>query len=133
MIAPDVIEKAKVTERIADWIDEEMKDAELKDKRLNRRLKLILSDLARHPTASIPAASGGYPETAAAYRFFDNEKVTFERVLLPHVIATRPGSPPSRWSSWSRTPPRSMSLDPGSKSKAPGRSTAVPVAASSST
>jgi Transposase Tn5 dimerisation domain/Transposase DNA-binding len=89
MIAPDAIQKAKATERIADWVAEEMTDADLNDQRLNRRLHLILSDLARHPTASIPAACNGYAETAAAYRFFDNDKVDFHGVLRPHVNRTR--------------------------------------------
>src|SRR5271165_3420516 len=89
MIAPDAIKKAKATERIADWVAEEMADADLNDRRLNRRLKRILSDLAQHPTVSIPAACNGYAETAAAYRFFDNDKADFDAVLRPHVTSTR--------------------------------------------
>jgi hypothetical protein len=93
MIAPDVVEgavnRAKATQRVAEWIDEEMNGADLNDRRLNRRLKLILSQLSQHPTASIPAACGGYAETAAAYRFFDNDKVGFDDVLRPHQEATR--------------------------------------------
>src|SRR3954469_9770191 len=71
------------------WIVEEMETARLNDRRLNERLRSILSQLAAHPTASIPAACGGYAETAAAYRFFDNEKVGFDNVLRPHIDATR--------------------------------------------
>jgi Transposase Tn5 dimerisation domain/Transposase DNA-binding/Transposase DDE domain len=89
MIAPDVIKKAKAADRIADWAAEEMADADLNDERLNRRLQRILSDLAQHPTASIPAACGGYAETAAAYRFFDNDKADFDSVLRPHINCTR--------------------------------------------
>ena len=109
MVAPDVIKRAKAAEQVADWVAEEINGVNLKDKRLNRRLNLILSDLAKHPTASIPAACGGYNETTAAYRFFDNDKATFEGILQPHQADPHaPGSPPSRWSSWSRTRPRSM-------------------------
>ena len=74
---------------IATWVNEEMKDVDLHDQRLNERLTLVLDALGRQPTASIPAACGGYAETAAAYRFFDNDKVTFENVLEPHIEATR--------------------------------------------
>jgi hypothetical protein len=37
---------------------------------------------------SIPAACGGRAEMEAAYRFFDNDKVTFDRVLRPHMDRT---------------------------------------------
>jgi hypothetical protein len=73
----------------APWAVEEMKSADLNDKRLNRRLEEVLSALGERPTASIPAACGGYADMLAAYRFFDNEKVTFERVLASHCQRTR--------------------------------------------
>jgi len=74
---------------LAPWVVEEMKSADLDDKRLNVRLQEVLTALAERPTASIPAACGGHAETAAAYRFFDNAKATFERVLAPHCQRTR--------------------------------------------
>ena len=74
---------------LAPWATEEMKTVDLNDERLNNRISEVLSLLAAHPTASIPAACGGYAETAAAYRLFDNEKVRFENVLQPHIEATR--------------------------------------------
>jgi hypothetical protein len=74
---------------VEDWVIEEMRTASLEDKRLNQRLKTVLSQLAARPTASIPAACGGHAEMTAAYRFFDNEQATFDRVLQPHMEATR--------------------------------------------
>jgi hypothetical protein len=74
---------------LAPWAIEEMKTARLSDKRLNKRLTRVLSALAERPTASIPAACGGKLETDAAYQFFDNPKVTFDKVLQPHIDATR--------------------------------------------
>ncbi len=74
---------------VVPWVIDEMETADLKDKRLNKRLGEVLSQLGGHPTASIPAACGGYAEMAAAYRLFDNEKVKFENVLQPHIDATR--------------------------------------------
>ncbi len=56
---------------VAPWVLDEMKTADLKDKRLNRRLREVLSQLGGHPTASIPAACGGHAEMTAAYRLFD--------------------------------------------------------------
>ena len=74
---------------LSPWVVNELKTANLHDKRLNERFLEIVDRLGKHPTASIPAAMGGAPEVAAAYRWFDNEKVSFERVLQPHRTATR--------------------------------------------
>ena len=60
------------------WVQTEMATAELDDKRLNERLTRIVSDLGDRSTISIPAACGGHAEMTAAYRFFDNDKVTWE-------------------------------------------------------
>ena len=73
---------------LAHWIVDEMKEAKLSDKRLNDRLMAILDQLAGKPTASIPAACGGYAEMMGAYRFFNNDHVDFENVLEPHIEAT---------------------------------------------
>ncbi len=66
-----------------------MATAVLQDERLNRRLRDVLSQLGERPTRSIPAACGGHAEMTAAYRFFDNQKATFDRILQPHRHATR--------------------------------------------
>ncbi len=71
------------------WVINEMATADLKDQRLNNRLREVLSQLAERPTVSIPAACGGHAEMTAAYRLFDNEKATFARILQPHTDATR--------------------------------------------
>lgn len=71
-----------------DWATAETRSADLGDERLNRRLELILRRLADQPEKSIPAAFRGWGETQAAYRFFNNEKVTPEKVLAPHREAT---------------------------------------------
>jgi len=73
---------------LAPWAQEETATANLNDARLNKRLTRLLSDLGSRPTASIPASCGGYNEMTAAYRFFDNTKVSFEKVLQPHVQRT---------------------------------------------
>ena len=75
---------------LASWVVDEMKDVDLRDKRLNDRLQRILSDLSERPTASIPAACGGKAETEAAYRFFNNEKALPQRILDPHYEPTKP-------------------------------------------
>ena len=54
------------------------------DRRLDKRVARIVSDLGERPTASIPAACGGWNETAAAYRLFDNKAATLGAILRPH-------------------------------------------------
>lgn len=76
------------TQEPEDWVVAETSSVELGDERLNRRLELVLRRLAAQPDKSIPAASRGWSETQAAYRFFNNEKVTPEKVLAPHQEAT---------------------------------------------
>lgn len=73
----------------ASWAEWEFAEADLGDRRLNRRVVRIAKSLAAAPKESIPTASDGLAETLAVYRFFDNEKVTLEKVLQPHVAQTR--------------------------------------------
>jgi hypothetical protein len=72
-----------------EWIAEELETADLGDQRLNDRLTEVLGALSERPNVSIPAACGGYAETVAAYRFFDNEKTTFEKIIKPHYKMTQ--------------------------------------------
>jgi hypothetical protein len=71
------------------WIDHEFQTLRLGDQRLNQRARLLLQRFFAHPQASINAACDGWPETLAAYRFFDNDKVQLQRILEPHQQATR--------------------------------------------
>ena len=74
---------------IAPWAQEEMATVVLGDKRLDARAVRLLSALGKQPNLSIPAACRGRAEMEAAYRFFDNDKVTFAKVLEPHLQRTR--------------------------------------------
>lgn len=70
------------------WVEEEMSSIALGDDRLDKRARQLLERLIEQPSTSLPTACRGWSETQAAYRFFDNEKVTAERVLAPHLKAT---------------------------------------------
>jgi hypothetical protein len=74
---------------IAPWAKEEVGTVDLGDERLDVRLVELLSALGNRPNLSIPAACGGRAEMKAAYRFFDNAKTTFAKVLEPHIASTR--------------------------------------------
>ena len=73
---------------MSSWAYEEVMTADLGDRRLDERLATLLEQLGRHPQLSIPAACGGWAETVAAYRFFDNPKATFGGILAAHRDAT---------------------------------------------
>lgn len=70
------------------WIEEALKNTDLGDKRLNKRYRVVLEQLSSKPTLSIPAACGGWADIQAAYRFFDNPKVTPTKLLAPHRALT---------------------------------------------
>jgi hypothetical protein len=70
-------------------LQSEVAMAEMGDKRLNKRLSLIVERAETHPNLSIPAAMHGRAEMEAAYRFFANENVTPEKIHAPHYAKTR--------------------------------------------
>ena len=69
-------------------LTDEVCDADLGDVRLNRRLMKIVQSVGAQPNLSIPAATDRRAEMEAAYRFFDNDKVTPQKLLKPHIAAT---------------------------------------------
>jgi len=71
-----------------DWAVSEMEGANLGDERLNRRLGGLLGTLGERPSLSIPGACESWKDTLAAYRFFDNERVSPEAILAPHRAKT---------------------------------------------
>ena len=70
------------------WLDDELRTADLPDTRLTRRFAVLLEQFSAQPTYSIPTACGGWAETLAAYRFFDNPRLTPGQLLQPHDDAT---------------------------------------------
>lgn len=66
------------------WAADEFATVELGDKRLNSRLVKLAQQLAAKPTASIPAACGGWGDTAAAYRMLDNERCDWREIIESH-------------------------------------------------
>ncbi len=67
-----------------DWVRDELSDASFGDRRLLLRYLVVANHLAKHPQAPINQASEVWKKAKAAYRFFDNKKVTAELVLRPH-------------------------------------------------
>ena len=71
--------------RPVDWVEEELGTAQFYDPRLARRLFTLVRDFSGQPQAPVPEACGSLAKTKAAYRFFDNKKVTMDVVLRAHA------------------------------------------------
>lgn len=68
-------------------IDDEFKGAVLGDARLAARLEKLASSLAESPGASFPKAlTPG--DLEGAYRFFNNDRVSPDKILAPHIAAS---------------------------------------------
>jgi hypothetical protein len=74
---------------MSEGIASELIGMDLGDKRLNERSVRVLESLAADPEASVNAASRGWAETNGAYRLFQNPSVTPEKILAPHIEATK--------------------------------------------
>jgi len=72
----------------ADWAEEELGQALLGDRRLVQRACRLARAFWARPQASIPQACGSRAQTKAAYRFFDNPRVTLNALLSSHTQAT---------------------------------------------
>jgi hypothetical protein len=73
---------------VNNWIEVELNAVNLPDKRLNRRLKSIVTHLSKDPQKSIPNNCESWSETQAAYRFLNNPSVTGSEILKGHTRAT---------------------------------------------
>jgi hypothetical protein len=66
------------------WCLDEFATVRLQDARLNSRCGELAVQLAKQPAGPINQACEDWADTKAAYRFFDNDKVTPERIRAPH-------------------------------------------------
>jgi hypothetical protein len=57
--------------------------------KLRKRFHTVLDAMSQKPSLKFPAGCNGPAEVQAAYRFLDNEHVTFTTILNPHQDATR--------------------------------------------
>lgn len=71
------------------WVAEEFGGCQLGDARRTKRLVRIASNMLAAPEQSLPAQNQEWSDTKAAYRFFANANVTFDRVAQLHWQQTR--------------------------------------------
>jgi Transposase DNA-binding len=73
----------------AQWAQSQFASAKLGDRRRTRRLVKIAARFAQSPGGTLPQAFPEWSELKAAYRFFNQPKVTFEEIQRPHWEQTR--------------------------------------------
>jgi hypothetical protein len=63
--------------------------AELPDQRLRKRLRELVESLSANPSASLPQVFQAWGKMKAAYRFFDNKRISHQGLLIGQREATR--------------------------------------------
>lgn len=76
------------TSKTAIDLAEEFEDADFGDKRLTARAMSIVEAVSAAPDASLPAVMDDDAALEGTYRFANNERVTPERILAPHLRRT---------------------------------------------
>lgn len=71
-----------------DWSEKEFGVATLGDKRLDVRLVKLAGQFSKQPLSSINQGCEDWADAKAAYRFYDNRKVSEEAVLSPPLVRT---------------------------------------------
>src|SRR5450631_2617607 len=85
---PDVQAIIDAGTESVEWVRQEFARADLRDKRLDRRLLTTAEQLAKSPSSPINEACGNWASTQAAYRLFNNPKASTAGILKPHWEAT---------------------------------------------
>lgn len=71
-----------------DWAMHEFAGADVKDRRLLRRLVLLAQDFYARPQANLPQACGTRAKTKAAYRLLDHDQLSWPQLLAGHFVST---------------------------------------------
>jgi len=72
-----------------DWIERETAASGFADLRLEHRFGKLLGQMSEHLGSPVPFACQDWANTKAAYRFFDNERVSEADILAGHFASTK--------------------------------------------
>jgi hypothetical protein len=73
---------------MSSWTEEEFRTVHLNDKRLDRRLKVVVDQLSRKPGHKFTTACPSKNDMDRAYAFVNNYRVDADDILAPHGDAT---------------------------------------------
>ena len=85
----DQVGVASVEAPSKSWVDEEIAEGQLPDKRLGKRLRQVFDQMGGAMGQTIPRACQDWANTKAAYRFFSNGRVNDHAILKGHFEATQ--------------------------------------------
>lgn len=71
------------------WIRSQFEGVNLKDERLNKRIKIVASNMMKAPSASILEQNKEWKDIKGAYRFFDSKQISFDEIVKPHIELTK--------------------------------------------
>lgn len=74
---------------VKEWAMQQFGACELGDQRRTNRMVKFAAQAAANPDAATPEQAERWADCKAAYRLFDQVKVTFEAVIAPHCALTR--------------------------------------------
>lgn len=92
------------------WAEANFGGCDFNDKRLTDRLVAYAESVSVRPDDSTPHQTQGWKSCKAAYRFMDNEKVSYEEIVRPHCERTRAHANSGVWLSICDTTELSFSL-----------------------
>ena len=66
------------------WAVEELQGIDPGNRRRDKQAMALLGTLSSRPTIGLSGTCAGWSEPLAAYRFFDNDAITWDDLLAPH-------------------------------------------------
>ena len=75
------------------WVKDQFSQCELGNSLRTRRLQKVAAAMLSCPEQSLPKQNAAWADLKAAYRLFDNDRVTFDAVAEPHWKQTRRTKP----------------------------------------
>jgi len=71
------------------WVERNFSECDFGDKRRTKRVRKVATNMLAAPEKTLPGQNVEWADVKAAYRFFANDNVTFEKVAEPHWQQTR--------------------------------------------
>lgn len=71
------------------WAKQNFETCQLGNRARNRRLMIIAKQLVSRSASSLPDQTESWADCKAAYRFFDTEAISFQKIIQPHCRLTR--------------------------------------------